>query len=100
MLCYWNTAVPYFSQGMAPSNIQSFYCTEHSIKVMVYQYDKLLGYGCWMTSIITITHTFIFLGYSEFSSWLQWQPIQILQCPKSNQQSIPIWFMVGILVIE
>ena len=34
----------------------------HSVEVMVYQYDKLFGYGWWMTSILTITHIFIFLG--------------------------------------
>ena len=32
----------------------------HSVEVMVYQYDKLFGYGCWMTSIPTLTHIFIF----------------------------------------
>ena len=48
----------------------------HSVEVMVYQYDKLFG-------ILTITHIFIFLRYSEFPSWLPWQPIQILQYPKS-----------------
>ena len=26
----------------------------HSVEVMVYQYDKLFGYGCWMTSILTM----------------------------------------------
>src|ERR1700733_11031349 len=26
----------------------------HSVEVMVYQYDKLFGYGCWMTSIPTM----------------------------------------------
>src|ERR1700733_11893127 len=62
----------------------------HRVEVMVYQYDKLLGYGCWMTSIPTIFHTFIFLGYSEFPRWLPWQPIQILQYPKIIQQNIPI----------
>ena len=54
----------------------------HSVEVMVYQYDKLFGYGCWMTNIPTITHSFIFLGYSEFSSWLPWQPIQYYSTPK------------------
>ena len=29
---------------------QKFYLP-HSMEVMVYQYDKLFGYGCWMTSI-------------------------------------------------
>ena len=32
----------------------------HSVEVMVYQYDKLFGYGCWMTSVLTLTHIFIF----------------------------------------
>src|ERR1700733_13709525 len=32
----------------------------HSVEVMVYQYDKLFGYGCWMTSIPTINYIFIF----------------------------------------
>src|ERR1700733_9394861 len=72
----------------------------HSVEVMVYQYDKLLGYGCWMTSIPTISHIFIFLGYSEFPRWLPWQPIQILQYPKSIQQNIKMWDMVGTLVIQ
>ena len=27
---------------------------QHSVEVMVYQYDKLFGYGCWMTSIPTM----------------------------------------------
>ena len=27
---------------------------EHSVEVMVYQYDKFFGYGCWMTSIPTM----------------------------------------------
>ena len=72
----------------------------HSMEVMVYQYDKLVGYGWWMTSILTITHILIFLGYSEFPSWLPWQPIQILQYPKSIQQNITMWVMVGILVIQ
>ena len=57
---------------------------------MVYQYDKPFGYGWWMTSILTITHIFIFLGYFVFPSWLAWQPIQILWYPKSIQQNIPI----------
>ena len=35
-----------------------------------------------MTSILTITHIFIFLGYSEFPGW---QPIQILQYPKTTK---------------
>ena len=68
----------------------------HSVEVMVYQYDKLFGYDWWMTNILTITHIFIFLGYSEFPSWLPWQPIQILQYP----QNIKMWVMVGILVIQ
>ena len=72
----------------------------HSVEVMVYQYDKLFGYGWWMTSILTITHIFIFLGYSEIPSWLPWQPIQILQYPKSIPQNIKMWVMVGILVIQ
>src|ERR1700733_2529975 len=72
----------------------------HSVEVIVYQYDKLLGYGCWMTSIPTISHIFIFLGYSEFPRWLPWQPIQILQYPKSIQQNIKMWDMVGTLVIQ
>ena len=63
---------------------------KHSMEVMVYQYDKLFGYGWLMTSILTITHILIFLGYSEFPSWLPWQPIQILRYPKSIQQNIPI----------
>src|ERR1700733_10132268 len=70
----------------------------HSVEAMVYQYDKLFGYGCWMTSIPIMSHILIFLGYSEFPSWLPWQPIQILQYPKIIQQNIPI--MVGILVIQ
>ena len=41
--------------GMTPT--EAFY---HSVEVMVYQYDKLFGYGCWMTSIPTLTHIFIF----------------------------------------
>ena len=60
------------------------------MEVMVYQYDKLFGYGCWMTSIPTMFHIFVFLGYSEFPSWLAWQPIQILWYPKIIQQNIPI----------
>ena len=32
--------------------------TYHSVEVMVYQYDKLFGYG--MTSIPTINYIFIF----------------------------------------
>ena len=67
---------------------------------MVYQYDKLFGFGWWMTSILTIKYIFIFLGYFEFPSWLAWQPIQILQYPKSTQQNIKMWVMVGILVIQ
>ena len=43
---------------------------------------------------------FIILGYSEFPSWLPCQPIQILQYPKSIQQNIKMWVMVGILVIQ
>src|ERR1700733_6192086 len=43
----------------------------HSVEVMVYQYDKLFGYGCWMTSVPTISHIFIFccilLGYCNIS---------------------------------
>ena len=62
----------------------------HSVEAVVYQYDKPFGYGCWMTSITTMNHIFIFLGYSEFPRWLPWQPIQILQYPKIIQQSIPI----------
>src|ERR1700730_8098245 len=72
----------------------------HSVEVMVYQYDKLLGYGCWMTSIPTMSHHFLFLGYSEFPIWLPWQPIEILQYPKSIQQNIKMWDMVGTLVIQ
>ena len=72
----------------------------HNVEVMVYQYDKLFGYGYWMTSISTMSHIFIFLGYSEFPSWLPWQPIQILQYPKSIQQNIKMWDMVQILVIQ
>src|ERR1700733_2006041 len=72
----------------------------HSVEVMVYQYDKLLGYGCWMTSIPTMSHILIFLGYSEFPIWLPWEPIQILQYPKSIQQNIKMWDMVGTLVIQ
>src|ERR1700733_4459 len=64
--------------------------SSHSVEVVVYQYDKPFGYGCWMTSITTMNHIFIFLGYSEFPRWLPWQPIQILQYPKIIQQSIPI----------
>ena len=26
----------------------------HNIEVMVYQYDRFFGYGCWMTSIPTM----------------------------------------------
>ena len=59
-------------------------------QVVVYQYDKPFGYGCWMTSITTMNHILIFLGYSEFPRWLPWQPIQISQYPKIIQQSIPI----------
>src|ERR1700733_3165642 len=62
----------------------------HAVEVVVYQYDKPFGYGCWMTSITTMNHILIFLGYSEFPRWLPWQPIQILQYPKIIQQSIPI----------
>ena len=47
-----------------------------------------------------MSHIFIFLGYSEFPSWLPWQPIQILQYPKSIQQNIKMWDMVHILVIQ
>ena len=54
--------------------------------------------GCWMTSIPTIFHIFVFLGYSEFPSWLAWQPIRTLWYPKIIQQNISI--MVGILVIQ
>ena len=67
---------------------------------MVYQYDKHFGYGYWMTSISTISHICLFLGYSEFPSWLPWQPIQISQYPKSIQQNIKVWDMVQILVIQ
>ena len=63
--------------------------SSHSMEVMVYQYDKLFGYVCWMTGIPTIIHIFVFLGYSEFPSWLAWQPIQILRYPKIIQQNIP-----------
>ena len=31
----------------------------HSVEVMVYQYDKFFGYGCWMTSIPTMNHILI-----------------------------------------
>src|SRR3984885_12611913 len=62
----------------------------HSVEAVVYQYDKPFGYGCWMTSITTMNHIFLFLGYSEFPRWLPWQPIQILQYPKIIQQSTPI----------
>ena len=41
-----------------------------------------------------------FLGYSEFPSWLAWQPIQIVQYPNSIQQNIKMWVMVWILVIQ
>src|ERR1700733_8172861 len=67
---------------------------------MVYQYDKHFEYGCWMTSIPTMSHIVTFLGYSEFPNWLPWQPIQILQYPKSIQQNLKMWVMVGILVIQ
>ena len=62
-----------------------------------------------MTSILTITHIFIFLGHSEFPSWLAWQPIQILQYPKSIQQTasmlcgithLPNFELVGVDVVE
>src|SRR3984885_8202403 len=72
----------------------------HSVEVMVYQYDKHFEYGCWMTSIPTMSHIVTFLGYSEFPNWLPWQPIQILQYPKSIQQNLKMWVMVGILVIQ
>ena len=32
----------------------------HSVEVMVYQYDKLFGYGWWMTSILTINPLFLY----------------------------------------
>src|ERR1700733_3584241 len=67
---------------------------------MVYQYDKPFGYGCWMTSSPAMSRIFIFLGYSKFPIWLPWQPIQILQYPKSIQQNIKLWDMVGTLVIQ
>ena len=38
---------------------QKFYLP-HSMEVMVYQYDKLFGYGCWMTSIPTMNQIGIF----------------------------------------
>src|ERR1700733_1438555 len=63
----------------------------HSVEVMVYQYDKHFEYGCWMTSTPTMSHIVTFLGYSEFPNWLPWQPIQILQYPKSIQQNIRMW---------
>ena len=42
------------------------YIWVHSVEVMVYQYDKLFGYGWWMTSILTITHIFYFWGTLNF----------------------------------
>ena len=62
---------------------------QHGGNGILYQYGKLFGYGCWMTSIPTIFHIFVFLGYSEFPSWLAWQPIQILWYSKIIQQNIP-----------
>src|ERR1700733_6780600 len=73
---------------------------QHSMEVMVYQYDKNFGYGCWMTSSPAMSCIFLFLGYSKFPIWLPWQPIQILQYPKSIQQNIKMWDMVGTLVIQ
>ena len=37
----------------------------HSVEVMVYQYDIHFGYGCWMTSIPTLTHIFIFYWFTS-----------------------------------
>jgi len=45
---------------MIDSSSLSFIRSNHSMEVMVYQYDKLFGYGCWMTSIPTLTHILIF----------------------------------------
>jgi hypothetical protein len=101
--CCLGSKQPYFSiLGTLYSFVPQLFLQSpsHSVEVMVYQYDKLFGYGCWMTSIPTMSHMFIFLEYSEFSSWLPWQPIQILQYPKSIQQNIKMWDMVGILVIQ
>ena len=51
---------PYLSsQNYSELFSNQIICT-HSVEVMVYQYDKLFGYGCWMTSIPTLTHIFIF----------------------------------------
>ena len=69
MLCHVvDEGIIFFTTKTVSALLDSRSPTLHSVEVMVYQYDKLFGYGCWMTSIPTITHIFIFLGYLEFSS--------------------------------
>src|ERR1700733_4460 len=60
----------------------------HSVEVVVYQYDKPFGYGCWMTSITTMNHIFIFLGYSEFPRWLPWQPPGKFRVPQKYKNVV------------
>src|ERR1700733_14118523 len=58
------------------------------MEVVVYQYDKPFGYGCWMTSITTMNHIFIFLGYSEFPRWLPWQPPGKFRVPQKYKNVV------------
>src|ERR1700733_659639 len=62
--------------------------SSHSVEVVVYQYDKPFGYGCWMTSITTMNHIFIFLGYSEFPRWLPWQPPGKFRVPQKYKNVV------------
>ena len=39
-----------------PTNHTTITPCTHNVEAMVYQYDRFFGYGCWMTSIPTITH--------------------------------------------
>ena len=67
--CTWTYAKKFDADGNSQIPGQDF---NHSMEAVVYQYDKPFGYGCWMTSITTMNHIFIFLGYSEFPRWLPW----------------------------
>src|ERR1700733_6288887 len=72
----------YFGAWFSNTSRKLTVLNDHSVEVIIYQFSKLFGYGSWMTSIPTIAHSFIFLGYSEFSSWLPWQLIQYYSTPK------------------
>ena len=55
----------------------------HSMEVMVYQYDIHFGYVCWMTSIPTLTHLFIFYWFTfGILNWLPWQPAGKFRVPQ------------------